>query len=108
MLNPPFGYIDVPAQDDTVTAGSGGYGWALDDSGVKRVTIAADDGPPLPAQYGGAHPGPAKVYPQYPDAARAGFGFVIPPLAPGTHSLTVTILAKDGGKTTLAREIVVK
>ena len=108
VLNPPFGYIDVPAQGETVAAGSGGFGWALDDSGVKRVTIAVDDGPSLPAQYGGPHPGPAKVYPQYPDASRAGFGFAIPSLAPGPHTLTVTIVAKDGGKTTLAREIVVK
>ena len=108
VLNPPFGYIDVPGQGETVAAGAGGLGWALDDSGIKRVTIAADDGPPLPAQYGGPHPGPAKVYPQYPEASRAGFSFAIPSLAPGPHTLTVTIVAKDGGKTTMAREIVVK
>jgi hypothetical protein len=108
VLNPPFGYIDVPGQGETVAVGAGGFGWALDDSGIKRVTVTADDGPPLPAQYGGPHPGPAKVYPEYPDASRAGFNFAIPSLAPGPHTLTVTIVAKDGGRTTMAREIVVK
>ena len=32
-----------------------------------------------------------------------GFGFVVPPLAPGEHVLTVTIVGKDGGRMELQR-----
>ena len=102
-LNPPFGYIDSPIEEEVVSPGSGGYGWALDDSGVERVLVSFDEGPDVPARYGQPHPGPQSVYPNYPDSRNAGFQFAIPRLSPGWHVLAVTIVAKDRGRERLLR-----
>jgi hypothetical protein len=45
------------------------------------------------------------VFPDYADAPNAGFGFLIPALPPGTHTLTITLVGKDGGSTVLERRI---
>jgi hypothetical protein len=102
-LNPPFGYIDSPIEEEVVLAGAGGYGWALDDSGVDSVLVSFDGGPDVPVRYGQPHPGPARVYPGYPDARSAGFQFTIPRLSPGWHVLAVTIVARDRGRERLLR-----
>jgi len=102
-LNPPFGYIDSPIEEEVVLPGAGGYGWALDDSGVGSVLVSFDEGPDVPARYGQPHPGPARVYPGYPDSGKAGFQFAIPRLSPGWHVLAVTIVAKDRGRERLLR-----
>jgi len=108
VLRPPFGYIDLPGEGEVVGPAASVTGWALDDSGVARVTVAVDAGPPAPALLGLAHPGTGKVYPQYPDVERAGFAFTLPALPAGPHGLTVTVLAKDGGRAVMKRNIVVK
>jgi hypothetical protein len=107
-LNPPFGYIDTPAEGENVESGALAFGWALDDSGVASVTVSADGSPPVPVSAGQPHPGVAHVHPGFPDAAHAGFGFAVPALQPGPHTLTVTILARDGGKTSLRRNIQIR
>ncbi len=43
-LHPPFGYLDRPAEGETVAAGAWAFGWALDDSGIAQVTVSADGG----------------------------------------------------------------
>ncbi|HEY6930092.1 MAG TPA: hypothetical protein VJA66_10485, partial [Thermoanaerobaculia bacterium] len=102
-LNPPFGYIDSPIEEEVVKPGAGGYGWALDDSGVESVLVSFDEGPDVPTRYGQPHPGPARVYPDYPDSRHAGFQFSIPKLSPGWHVLAVTIVAKDRGQERMLR-----
>ena len=96
-LNPPFGYIDWPRFDELTKPGAQGFGWALDNSGIERVLVAFDGGASTPVSIGLLDPGPARVYPGYPGVEHAGFGFTIPELASGEHSLTVTIVAKDSG-----------
>ena len=49
-----------------------------------------------------------EAYPNLPDSDRAGFIFAIPKLPPGPHWLTVVIVAKDGGQTTLRRQFQTK
>jgi hypothetical protein len=105
LRQPPFGYIDVPKEWETVASGSSGYGWALDDSGVAGVTGALEDGTPVAVMYGLPHPGPPKVYPRYPGVTNAGFAFRIPVLAPGTYKITFTIHARDHGMQTLIRYV---
>ncbi len=105
LQNPPFGFVDVPRSDAVAPSGSWAFGWALDDSGVARVVVAFDDLPGFDVPYGQPHPGPARVYPGYPNSARAGFGFTIPPLTPGRHVMKVTILARDGGRTDLLQTV---
>jgi hypothetical protein len=108
LAHPPFGYIDAPAEGETIAAGAWAYGWALDDSGVARVTVSIDDGQPQLATFGQPHPGPPRLYPEYPDSTRAGFGVSIPLLASGPHTLSVTILAKDGGQTRMQRSFLLR
>jgi hypothetical protein len=107
-LAPPFGAIDSPAEGAEVASGSGGYGWALDDSGVAEIRVASELGPGGRAWLGGARSDIAKVYPDYAGAERAGFGFRVPDLAPGPHTLLLTIVAQDGGETVLRRQIRVR
>jgi hypothetical protein len=108
LRHPPFGYIDAPKEWETVAAGSWGYGWALDDSGVARVTGALEDGTPVAVSFGLPHPGPPKVYPQYPEVERAGFSFQIPPRPIGDCKIIFTIHAKDHGTQTLVRYVRVR
>ena len=104
-LHPPFGWVDSPKEGETVAPGAWGIGWALDDSGIQEVLMAADSAAPAPAGYGLPHPGPAAAYPAFPSAAKAGFGFFIPRLSPGQHTLVFTLIAKDGGKAEIRRMI---
>jgi hypothetical protein len=104
-LTPPFGVIEFPRQDATVAAGSWGFGWALDESGIAEVRLSAPGAPTTMAVLGGDFPGVAQLFPGYPDSGKPGYGFRIPALPPGPHNLTVTMVAKDGGEITLQRRV---
>jgi hypothetical protein len=107
-LHPPFGVIDVPRENDTVHSGAWGFGWALDDSGVAQVRVSFDDGPAVPTVIHQPHPGVREVHPSYPDSGAPGFGFAVPQLPPGPHTLKVILVGRDGGKTELQRRIVLR
>jgi hypothetical protein len=106
--HPPLGILDVPREDTAVQGGSWGYGWALDDSGIAAVTVSFDGGSGIPAQTGQAFPGVKEAYPNLPDNDKAGFIFGVPKLAAGPHSVIVTIVAKDGGRSELKRQFQIK
>jgi hypothetical protein len=102
---PPFGFLHSPEEGATVKPGSWAFGWALDDSGIAQVTVSADTGASSPVALGQPFPGVAQSYPGYPDADKAGFGFPIPKIDSGIHTLTITLVAKDGGKTEIKRQV---
>ena len=104
-LSPPFGSLDAPSEDALVSPGDWGFGWALDDSGVAEVLVAADGGAPVPAIHPARRAGLGALYPDYPDAENGGFSFHVPDLAPGPHRLSVTFVANDGGRTSVTRSI---
>jgi hypothetical protein len=107
-LAPPFGVIDIPAENADVAAGSFGLGWALDDSGIAEIGVATELGPGTAGVVGGARPDIPPVHPDYADAANSGFGFVVPNVPSGPHTLTITLVGKDGGRTVLTRPIRVR
>jgi hypothetical protein len=107
-LAPPFGVIDIPAEGAEVAAGSFGLGWALDDSGIAEVHVATELGPGAAGVVGGARPDIPPFYPEYADAANSGFGFLVPNVPEGLHTLKVTLVARDGGRTVLTRRIRVR
>ncbi len=107
-LAPPFGVIDFPGENAEIAAGTWGYGWALDDSGIAEVRVATELGPAGMAVVGQPHPGIAELYSEYPERDRAGFGFFIPQIACGPHTLTLTVVARDGGARVLKRQIRVR
>ncbi|MGE5277404.1 MAG: hypothetical protein ACM3SU_10455 [Acidobacteriota bacterium] len=105
---PPLVHLDFPPADFQVRAGEWAYGWSLDDSGVLEIRISTELGPAGLAAYGGPRPDVGKVYPRYPDAGQGGFSFRIPDLPPGPHTLIVTVLARDEGRTVLRRPVIVR
>jgi len=107
-LAPPFGVIDIPGENAEIAAGSWGYGWALDDSGIAEVRVATELGPGAPGVVGGSRPDIPPVHPDYTDSANSGFGFLVPNVPTGTHILTITLVGKDGGRTVLTRPIRVR
>lgn len=106
-LSPPFGVVHVPAEGQTVAPGFWGFGWALDDSGIAEIRIGTELGPAGIAQLGGKWPGLAEAFPDFSEASHGGFGFSVPDVPPGPHTLTVTLFGRDGGRTVLKRAILV-
>jgi hypothetical protein len=105
-LAPPFGTLHLPEEAQSVAPGFWAHGWALDDSGMAAIQVSTDAGPTGDALLGGTWPGLADAYPDYPEARTAGrYGFPIPDLPPGPHTLVLTLVGKDGGESTIARRI---
>ena len=105
---PPFGFLDMPKEGATVASGTWAYGWALDDSGIARITVSSENGATSPVSLGQPFPGVAQSYPNFPGSDKAGFGFPIPKLEPGIHTLTIAVAANDGGKIEIRRQIRVR
>ncbi len=108
LLRPPFGWVDSPQEGETVHSGSWGFGWALDDSGIREIRMTVDGAAAVPLVTGGRHPGAVSAFPSYPDIEHAGFGFQVPALPPGPHTLVLTFVAEDGGKSEFKRRFQVK
>jgi hypothetical protein len=106
-FQPPFGSIHVPKEAQRVPSGFWGFGWALDDSGIAGVRIGTELGEAGAAQIGGKWPGLSEVYPDYKEPGNGGYGFVVPDVSPGQHTLRITLVGRDGGETVLERPIVV-
>jgi hypothetical protein len=102
---PPLVALDFPPANFEIHAEPWAYGWALDDSGILAIQVSTELGSPVPVAYGGPRPDVGKLYPGYTDPSHSGFGFPIPKLPPGPHTLIVTVIAKDGGKTELRRPV---
>jgi hypothetical protein len=106
--HPPFGMFNTPGEGETVANKIWCTGWALDDSGIAQVTGMTENGTVSPAKIDQPFPGVKEAYPNLPGNDKAGFILQIPDLPPGPHTIKVEIVAKDGGKTTLVRNFIVK
>jgi hypothetical protein len=114
--SPPFGVVETPANGATnVTGAVPVTGWALDDVGVQTVQIWRDavaGEPTGPLFVGnatfveGARPDVAAAYPTYPNATRAGWGYMLltnglPNGGNGTFRLHAQAVDGDGNQTPL-------
>ena len=108
VSKPPFGFLDTPKEGATVAPASWAFGWALDDSGIAQITVSSETGVTSPVALNQTFPGVAQTYPNFPNTDHAGFGFPVPKVDPGLHTLTITLIAKDGGRTEIRRQIRVK
>ena len=113
----PFGVIDTPTDNLTNVAGEFAVlGWALDDVGTTRVQIYRDPvSGETPGQLiyigdgtfvDGARPDVQAVFPSYPLASRAGWGYMLltntlPGSGNGTYRLIVIATDIEGHQTML-------
>ncbi|MEO8190507.1 MAG: hypothetical protein ABI682_09195 [Acidobacteriota bacterium] len=104
-LSAPFGTIERPSNGEEIRSGYWLFGWALDDSGLAGVRLAARGAPPVDCLIGQPFPGVAAVYPKYPDRERPGFGCPVPSLPPGARTLSIVITGRDGGQAVLERSV---
>ena len=113
LPGPPFGSFDTPVTGTAVTGEVAVTGWALDDSGVAGVDIYR---PPIPGepvqqnglvfigtatQVRGARPDVEGLFPSYPGAAEAGWGYMLltnmlPNHGAGTFVIYAYVRAVDG------------
>ncbi len=104
---PPFGVIHFPEEGQRVAPGFWVFGWALDDSGIAAVRVGTELGDSGAGQVGATWPGLADVFPDYREPGNGAYGVPLPDVAPGPHTLRITLVARDGGETVLERPIVV-
>ena len=105
--------VDTPAGGATgVTGALGVTGWALDDTGVQTVEIwrdavSGEAGGPLfvgsATFVAGARPDVAAAYPAYPNANRAGWGYMLltnmlPGGGNGAYTLRLWAVDSDGAR----------
>ena len=112
----PFGVVDTPADGaGGVTGAIPVTGWALDDTTVQAVEVwrdAVSGEPAGPLFVGtatfvaGARPDVAAAYPTYPNADRAGWGYMLltnmlPAGGNGTYRLHLWAIDGEGTRTLL-------
>jgi hypothetical protein len=113
---PPFGSFDTPIDGSTVRSSIGVTGWALDESGVESVKIYR--GPEHNLVYigdavfvEGARPDVETAFPDYPNNARAGWGYMmLTNFLPngGNGTFTIHAIATDitGNQVTLGSKTI--
>jgi N-acetylmuramoyl-L-alanine amidase len=87
----PFGFLDSPAPNETISGIFNGYGWALDDGGpIDRVEIYLDGKHIGNAVYGDPRPDVDKDYPGRKGAPNFGYTFQLDTTlyANGPHTLS--------------------
>ena len=120
----PFGSFDTPVDNTTGVSGSIAVtGWALDDIGVKQLTIWRG---PIGAEpvysnglvyigdaafVAGARPDVAALHPTTPNANRAGWGYLmltnaLPGNGNGTFRLYAIAVDQDGNQTNLGSKTI--
>jgi len=122
----PFGYIDTPASGSNVYGSVPVTGWALDDVEVTRVEIKrAPHGSDSPAAIGpdglvyigdavfvrGARTDVESIYPTYPRADRAGWGYMLlthflPNQGNGTYTLYAIAYDGSGHRVDLGQKVI--
>ncbi|MHB1048417.1 MAG: class I SAM-dependent methyltransferase [Thermoanaerobaculia bacterium] len=99
---PPFGCVDGPKNESSVSGSLEVWGWVLD--AIESVEIRLDGARSLGmARMGMPRADVAALFPRYRDANTCGFGATLPieGLAPGPHTLQVIARDRDGFETDL-------
>ena len=104
----PFGTLDAPQPDATVSGSTAISGWALDNRGVASVVARIDESVDVPLAYGGARPDVCRVWPGYPQCDVVGFSgsydFGAPAECP--HLVEIVATDTDGNERVIARAAV--
>jgi len=103
----PFGFLDSPAPDETISGVFTGYGWALDDGGpIDRVELYLDGEHIGDATYGASRPDVANDYPGRDDSPNFGYTFQLDTThyENGPHTLSAVAFGDSGNQGTLYPE----
>ena len=106
--SPPFGYIDFPSSDQTLSGVINIEGWTLDEDGaIERVEIILDDTYIGDAVYGSARPDVANDYPGREGSPNFGYAYQLDTSAfsNGVHTLSVRAIGPAGDEGLLIPEM---
>jgi len=97
-IAPPFGTLDVPGPNATVSGRATVAGWAIDNEGVERVEVWVDGERAGEADYGLSRPDVARDYPGLPGEPDFGFQYALDTdgWSTGPHDLTIRIVDQAG------------
>ena len=105
----PFGYLDSPSPDETISGIFNGYGWALDDGGpISRVELYLDGEYIGNAIYGASRPDVAHDYPGWDNSPNFGYTFQLDTTLyeNGLHTLSAVAFSASGNQGSLYPESV--
>ena len=103
----PFGFLDSPAPNETISGVVTGYGWALDDGGpIDRVELYLDGKYIGNAVYGESRPDVAHDYPGRDNSPNFGYSFQLDTTLyeNGHHTLSALAFGVFGNKGNLYPE----
>jgi predicted amidohydrolase YtcJ len=104
----PFGFVDIPAPEATVSGTVEIAGWALDEAGIDKVEIYIDGKFVGTAVYGNPRPDVDHDYPGRPGAPNFGFSYSMDTTTyrDGRHTIQAVAISSSGGKGPLQPEMV--
>lgn len=99
----PFGALETPDHNTTLSNQVAVTGWALDNVGVVAVELLIDGQKFADATYGISRPDVGAVWGTFPNAGNAGFRFMLDStkLTNGEHQLAVRVLDLQGNITVI-------
>jgi hypothetical protein len=106
---PPFGVLDNPTADQTVSGVFNLSGWALDNKGVTAITAVVDGVSQFPLTYGNSRPDVCAVWPGYADCNAVGYLGTIDAggLTACHHLIEIEATDADGNTRVIARRRII-
>lgn len=97
----PFGTVDSPQANATVSGTTSVAGWAFDNVAVAEVDIYVDGVRAGMASYGISRPGVVKDFPSAPDGCGFSFSLDTRGYSNGTHTMQVKVVDTSGNTAVL-------
>ena len=101
----PFGWLDEPAPDASLSGVVTVRGWVLDNKAVSSMAVLVDGGQPTALTVGGSRPDVCRVWPAYPGCPNVGFtgNLDTSGLSECQHLLEIRATDSDGNQRIIAR-----
>ncbi len=101
----PFGTLDVPQADASLSGVVAIHGWALDNKGVSSVQLRIDGQTTVPLTYGSPRSDVCAAWPGYPACSAVGYQGTLDAgaLSACAHLLEVVVVDTDGNARVVAR-----
>lgn len=89
-------YIDAPTPGQTVSGKFTAFGWAVSESGIKRVSASIDRKIPVDCNIGASRPDVNKLVPGFPSGDNPGWGCPIDATALPAGNHEIAFEAENG------------